>query len=196
MSRATPVLLFGLVASVLSACTDDVAESALVCARPAEGTSRMLVDHDAWRLATAEEDPWAQYRPGDDISCPEGARKTEDFAGTYAYSVITLDCGYTTVVQATIADACEGEDLYVWLWNYQLTAPEDAQAHLAVQIGDTVVWSETREIPGPSELEATRVPLPEDVPAGTPIYFHVRNHGANSYELLELSIVGDDLPSP
>lgn len=40
------------------------------------------------------------------------------------------------------------------------------------------------------------VPLPEDVPASTPIYFHVRNDGANSDELLELSVVGEKLPSP
>ena len=178
------------------ACGDDAGTKKLVCSPPAEGESRMLVDHDLWRLATAEEDPWAEFRPGPDIACPDDARKTEDFAGTYAYSVITTSCSYTTIVQETIADACAGEDLYVWLWNYALTAPEDATAHLGVQIGDTLIWEDTRAIPGPAALEATRVPLPEDGPAGTPIYFHVRNHGSNSYELLELSIVGDELPSP
>ncbi len=65
-----------------------------------------------------------------------------------------------------------------------------------MQIGDRMLWTDTRPIPGPAGLEATRVPLPEDVPAGTPIFFHVRNHGQNSYELLELSIVGDKLPVP
>lgn len=177
-------------------CEDDPSTPALVCEAPADGESRMLVDHDLWRLATAEEDPWAELRPGPDISCPQGSRKTEDFAGTYAYSVITSACSYTTVVQETIADACKGEDLYVWIWNYALTAPATATAHLEVQIGDTVLWSDTRAIPGPAALEATRIPLPEDVPMGTPIFFHVRNHGSNSYELLELSIVGDKLPSP
>jgi len=179
----------------MSAC-GDAGPDKLVCEPVAEGQSRMLVDHDQWRVATTQEDPWAAHRPGEDIACPDDSRKTEDFAGTYAYAVITTNCGYTTVVQETIADACAGEDFYVWLWNYALTAPEDATAFLGVQIGDTLIWEDTRAIPGPSALEATRVKLPEDVPAGTPIYFHVRNHGANSYELLELSIVGEKLPAP
>ena len=188
--------LVGALASVAFGCEDEQIAPALACVKPADGESRMLVDHDLWRLATAAEDPWAEHRPGPDIACPEGARKTEDFAGTYAYAIITTGCSYTTVVQETIADACKGENLYVWLWNYALTAPESATAHLEVQVGDTVIWSDTRAIPGPAALEATRIALPEDVPAGTPIYFHVRNHGSNSYELLELSIVGDKLPSP
>lgn len=181
-----------------AACGDDGGDAtpALVCEKPTGGASRMLVNHDLWRLATAEEDPWAENRPGPDISCPDDARKTEDFAGIYAYAVITTRCSYTTVVQETIADACKGEDLYVWIWNYALTAPENATAHMGVQVGDTLVWEETRPIPSASALEATRVTLTEDVPAGTPIYFHVRNHGNNSYELLELSIVGDSLPGP
>ncbi len=174
--------------------TDTVAP--LVCARPVDGESRMLVNHDLWRLATAAEDPWVEFRPGDDIACPSGARKTEDFAGTYAYSVITLGCSYTTVVQETLADACAGEELYVWMWNYALTAPADSTAFLGVQVGADRVWEDTRAIPSASALEATRVTLTRDVPKGTPIFFHVRNHGANSYELLELSIVGDELPAP
>lgn len=188
---------WGVVAVIAGGCDDGGAGGrGLVCAAPPSGTSRMLIDHDLWRVATAEEDPWAEHRPGPDISCPDDARKTEDFAGTYAYAVITTNCAYTTVVQETIADACAGEDFYVWLWNYALTAPESATAYLGVQIGDTRIWEDTREIPGPSALEATRIELPMDVPAGTPIYYHVRNHGANSYELLELSIVGEALPAP
>lgn len=191
MRSAIPLVILGAVA----AC-DDGAAGPLVCEPPAEGTSRMLVDHDQWRLATAAEDPWREFRPADDIACPSGARKAEDFSGHYAYSVTSTSCPYTTVVQATIADACKGEDLYVWIWNYALVADEPATATMGVQLGDRMIWTDTRPIPGPAGLEATRVPLPEDVPAGTPIFFHVRNHGQNSYELIELSIVGDKLPTP
>ncbi len=191
MARAWLVMVF------VAACGDDTpAVVPLTCERPVNGESRMLINHDLWRLATSAEDPWGEFRPDEDIACPSGARKTEDFAGTYAYSVITLGCSYTTVVQETLVDACAGEDLYVWMWNYALTAPADSTAFLGVQIGDELVWEDTRAIPSAAALEATRVTLTRDVPMGTPIYFHVRNHGANSYELLELSIVGDDLPAP
>lgn len=179
------------------ACADGETEpEPLVCDPVAPGESRMLVDHDRWTLAPAEEDPWAAFRPAEDIGCPDGARKPEDFAGVYAWSVITTDCPYTTVVQPTLAPACKGEEFYVWIWNYALVSPVDATAHLAVQVGDLPIWSGTRAIPGPSALEATRITLPHDVPAGTPIYFHVRNHGSNSYELIALSIVAPEPEGP
>ena len=39
--------------------------------------------------------------------------------------------------------------------------------------------------------------LDEDVPKGSPIFFHVRNHGANTYQLLDLLIVAaGDAPTP
>ncbi|MBL8141732.1 MAG: hypothetical protein JNM38_11515, partial [Acidobacteria bacterium] len=96
----SPVIVATIGAVALCSCSDDTSAAAgLVCQPPAQGQSRMLVDHDAWRLTTPDEDPWVAHRPADDIGCPSGARKTEDFAGTYAWSVITADCPYTTVVQ-------------------------------------------------------------------------------------------------
>lgn len=174
---------------------DDPPAQRLRCEPAVDGAPRALIHHDRWRVATAEEDPWAEVRPAD-IACPSDARKAEDFAGTYAYSVLTTQCPYTTLVQETLADACKGESLYVWLWNFGLTAPENATAHLGVRLGATG-WSATRAIPSPSALVAEEVIVVEDAPAGTPIFFHVRNHGANSYELLDLTIVAPgDAPEP
>ncbi len=185
-----------LLASIVASGCDGETSRELVCDEPVDGSSRMLVDHNLWRLATPADDPWRTFRPGDDIACPDGSRLTEDFAGIYAYAILTGACPYTTIVQETVADACQGQNLYVWMWNYALTAPEGSTAYLGVQIGDQEIWSETRAIPGPSALVAKRIALPRDVPKGTPIYFHVRNHGANSYELLELSIVADEPTEP
>lgn len=159
----------------------------LRCEPVVDGAPRALIHHDRWRVATAEEDPWAEHRPVD-VSCPPEARQPEDFGGTYAFSIQTGQCPYTTLVQETLADACEGESLFVWVWNFGLTAPEKATAHLGVRLGPTD-WSATRAIPSPAALVAEEVIVAEDAPAGTPIFFHVRNHGANSYELLDLTIV-------
>ncbi len=187
-------------ALLLSVCVmgcDDGAPAtpALRCEPVLVGAPRPLIHHDNWRVATPEEDPWLEHRPAD-ITCPAEARKPEDFAGTYAYSITTVACPYTTMVQETLADACKGETFYVWLWNYGLTAPENATAHIGVQLGSTV-FAATRAIPSPSALTAETLILEEDVPKGTPIFFHVRNHGANSYELLDLIIVAPgDAPRP
>jgi len=185
--------LVGLAGVALGACGDEAAgPHGLVCQAVEPGASRMLVSHDAWRVATPAEDPWVEFRPADDITCPDRSRQPEDFAGIYAYGVITTECPYTTVVQETLEDACAGETFYVWLWNYALTAPASATAHLAVRVGDETLWQAAYPIPGPAGLVTERIVLQHDIAAGTPVYFHVRNHGSNSYELIELSIVDPD----
>lgn len=189
--RAT-VVLFAMIG-----CGDDeVGRSRLQCEVAVQGQPRALINHDLWRLAEPGEDPWVQFRP-DDVACPEGARQAEDFGGTYAYSVVTTGCPYTTVTQEILADVCAGESFYIWLWNFALTAPDQAIAHVGVRVG-SLDWSTTRAIPGPSNLVTEATLVPDDIPQGTPIYFHVRNHGSNSYELLDLVIVapGDAPSSP
>lgn len=184
--RTSEVLILGL-AFGTSACEDDPVDAGLKCTPVIDGESRPLVDHALWVSATVEEDPFAEHRPAD-LDC-ESAGKLEDFAGSPALEVNTAACGYTTVVQPTLAPACQGETFFVWLWNYALTAPDGGTAFLAVQVGDDLVWQGQRAIPSPANLTYDHLTLPRDVPAGTPIYFHVRNHGLNQYELLDLSIV-------
>ncbi len=144
-----------------------------------------VVDPELWRLAEPEEDPWRTFRPAD-ISCPEGSRSSEDFAEMPSFGVDTGLCPYTTVTQRTGSAICEGESLYIWLWRFQLTGPEGAEATMAVALGDAVVWEQVVPIPARSALVAVTVPVPP-TPAGTPIHFHVRNHGDNTYQLLDLA---------
>lgn len=185
-SPLTLSLAVAVALAALVGCADPA--PALVCEPNADGSNALLVDHDLWVLATPDEDPFAADRPADDISCPPDDRLAEEFAGTYSYAVTTTGCPYTTVTQPSLRDACAGETLYVWLWHFELTAPDPGSAHLAVEIGGDLVWSKTLPIPGPSGLIADEIMLPTDVPTGTPITFHLRNHGSNSYNLLEISV--------
>lgn len=180
--------------AALAAC-DTEAAPGLRCEPALFGEPRALIAHDNWRLATAEEDPWAAFRPAD-IACPSGSRNPEDFAGTYSYGIATAECPYTTMVQETLADACKGESFYVWHWNFALTAPANSTSHIGVQLGATR-WGVTRAIPSDAALAAEAIILDEDVAKGSPIFFHVRNHGANTYQLLDLLIVAaGDAPTP
>lgn len=165
----------------------------LACADPGDTCTRIttddkpaLVDHDLWTLASAALDPWADARPAD-ITCDPTGRQPEDFAGTYSFTVDTALCPYTTVTQQTLTDLCAGEHLLVWLWRFALTGPEGASAHIAVQIGDEPVFEDVIPIPAPSGLKALSYPVTRSHPAGTPIFFHVRNHGNNTYQLLALA---------
>ena len=168
----------------IGGCGDEV--NGQSCEPLAADERKVLVDHDLWRLATVEEDPWREARPADP-SCDVTGRQPEDFAGQYSFGIDIALCGYTTVVQETLEDVCAGESILVWLWRFALTGPEGSEAHIAVQIGDELVFEDVVPIPNTSALKVDSYPVTKSHPAGTPITFHVRNHGNNSYQLLELA---------
>lgn len=183
----TPVLLpllslLPLLTSLLTACGDDAPRCQAVSAEQRE----QLIEHDLWRLAEPGEDPWRTHRP-DDVSCDPTGRQPEDFAGTYSFGIDTALCSYTTLVQETATDVCPGEEVLVWLWRFALTGPEGANAHIAAQIGDEPLFEDIIPIPATSGLKVETYTATRFHPAGTPITFHIRNHGNNTYQLLELS---------
>lgn len=156
-----------------------------MCEKAPPDTLVSVIDHNTWRLAAFDEDPWKAHRP-ENIECAAEGRVAEDFAGIYSFGVDTGLCPFTTVVQPLTTDICDGEQLYVWLWRFQLTGPEGSTSTLAVVIGDEPVWEAIVPIPATSALVALQVPLPHGYAKGTPIHFHVRNHGNNNYQLLDL----------
>lgn len=156
------------------------------CQAVTEEGREQVVDHDQWRLAEANEDPWAEFRPVD-ITCDPTGRQAEDFAGTYSFGIDTALCSYTTLVQETATDVCPGDGIFVWLWRFALTGPEGANAHISARIGDELVFEEVVPIPATSGLKAETFTARQFHPAGTPITFHIRNHGNNSYQLLEIA---------
>jgi hypothetical protein len=192
-STAKPFLRSSLLVGLLlaNACDDEGGTSNRCEPAPAN-TLVTLIDHTTWRLAETAEDPWTEFRP-DNIDCDAEGRKAEDFAGIMSFGVDTSFCAYTTVVQTTRAPLCAGEGLYVWLWRFALTGPEGAEAHIEVRLGNDPAWSATVPIPAESALVALTVPMPNaPYPAGTPIWFHVRNHGNNNYQLLDLARCNGD----
>lgn len=156
------------------------------CHPVASGVREHLVDHDLWRVAEPAEDPWLEFRP-ESIDCDPTGRQAEDFGGTYSFGIDTGLCSYTTIVQASAADVCPGEGVLVWLWRFALTGPEGANAHIVARIGDETVFEDVVPIPATSGLWADTYTAKRFHPAGTPITFHIRNHGNNTYQLLDIS---------
>jgi len=74
-----------------------------------------------------------------------------------------------------------------------LTAPVPGVARIGFVIGDEQVLDYSVAIPSePVFPKAPAWTAAKDYPAGTPLLFHVDNHGQNEYMLIEASI----LPSP
>jgi hypothetical protein len=69
-----------------------------------------------------------------------------------------------------------------------LTAPAASEAHLALQVGEHLIWEAFVPIPTDSDLLMDTWTAPADIPAGEDIYFHVHNHGNNEYNLIEVSL--------
>jgi hypothetical protein len=143
----------------------------------------VLTEADAWSPAPAELDPLAQHRPVDD-GCPEGSWGPEGDA----LEVETGLCHYAWLEQVSPEDVPTGAVLAADLWHTGLDAAEPAEAHVAVLLGDRVVWEAWAAIPQDPTLWDVRVLLDEPLLAGEPVGLHLHNHGDNAWKLGPVTI--------
>ncbi|MDD9942183.1 MAG: hypothetical protein OXU20_14150 [Myxococcales bacterium] len=133
----------------------------------------------------ADEDPFEDRHAG--AACPDVSVRVEEFNAEPAYAVHTELCNYLTARQTTQRDIHPGETIKVRVWHFMLTAPNPAEAHLAIDVAGLRVLNERIPIPQAAGLIRAEVPVVRAIPAGAPVYFHLHNHGQNVYGLIELS---------
>lgn len=151
----------------------------------------MLVDHLRWELLEAAGDPFDD-RPATTECMPRGL-VAEDLGGEIAYQIDTRFCDYATVTQTSSAAIAAGDHLRFRMFHFALNAPEPAEAHAALRIGSETVWEERFPIPSDSALVLHDWQAETAVPAETPIFFHLHNHGDNTWLFVELS-TGPEAP--
>lgn len=152
-------------------------------------------------------DPFSPLR-GPDHFCDPIGYGFEDLAGEPSYGVESGACNYLTVVQPARTAIAPGDEILVRLWHFALTAPSPSEAYLAIQVGDRLIWQARLPIPcrggltgatpggdcpdNPNRAEVDPPVFTADFAAlpGTPVYFHVQNHGENGYNLLEITVGG------
>jgi hypothetical protein len=155
---------------------------------------RQLVDVEGWVEVAPGEDPFAPPSPIR-IECdPVEGFGTEQFGGYLVFEVLTGVCKWATVEQPLLEDVAAGELFRPRLWHFELTSPEPAEGYAAVAIDGRIVWEYRVSIPSPSALVRHSWVADQDIPAGTPVQFHVDNHGINSWNLVEITaeIATDD----
>jgi hypothetical protein len=143
-----------------------------------------LTDPSRWTEVAPEDDPY------DDR--PEGAG-CEPFGWYLEGSVVEVQtdvCRYVTLTQGILRPVEAGETVLVDVWNLGLWADARARGHVSVQLGDArpeeppleeARWEAFPLIPSPAQQWDAALVAPAALPAGTPIYLHVHNHGANSW---------------
>jgi hypothetical protein len=142
-----------------------------------------LVRSLAWEVASAAEDPFADHRPSF-VQCEIGWD-----VETGVFEVDTALCTYAAFVQPSLAPIHAGDLLELVLLHDDLYFAEgEAVAHVAVAFGSEVAWE--TELPIPSQAGQARPTwtAPADVEIGTPVHFHVHNHGTNNYRLVALTV--------
>ena len=141
-----------------------------------------LVEAPLWTLAAPEDDPFVARAPAEP-RCVDGAW----YVDIDLIEIDTGKCDYATLVQPLAADLAPGDEVEIIAWNGRLAAPEVAMAHIDVRIGDALVWGEEVPIPSEGGFYTPRLAVTAAAPAGTPVYFHVDNHGFNTWNLVKIS---------
>lgn len=129
------------------------------------------------------DDPYSD-RPVDFPCNPEGLQ-FEELGGEPVFSIETGACAYTTAVAPLTTALSAGDTIEARVWHFALLGP-NAAAHVSVRVGDAVVLDERVDIPGESGMSLASVTLDGPHATGTPVYFHLHNHGANSWSWLGL----------
>lgn len=142
-----------------------------------------LVDADAWTEQSAANDSLGAHRPAQ-VQCPANSWYNEDGA----LEVETGYCNYLSLVQPSLAAIRAGDSLRLVLWHGGLAFEQPASAHVAVTVAGKLVWETQVAIPAEADIYDLRLPVNFDAPAGSPVEFHLHNHGYNTWTLLKLEI--------
>lgn len=143
-----------------------------------------LVSPEKWALVSAAEDPFGD-RPKDAV-CPSFAYTPHPVNDTKGLEISTGACRYFTASQGLQVEIGEGEQVRVVLWHDILRAEEAAQAHVALRLGSSLVWEQRVPIPAEKGLVVGSWRANERFAAGTPVFFHLHNHGANVWLLVSI----------
>ena len=115
----------------------------------------------------------------------------------YTYGSASLDvdtgaCNYLTVTAPLLEKVSPRDVLGIYVSHDVLTAEEPALAHVAIQIGDWVALDGTVPIPALNDLLLEEIAPPRAFAAGTPVWYHLHNHGENTWNMYEPSLVEQD----
>ena len=138
-----------------------------------------------WSIVVGNDDPFDQYR-GDKALCMRTAARAE-------YDGIEFDtglCSHITVLVSADGPVMPGTQGRVIGWHSTLSSNEPSvnQGYIAIAIGETEVWSTQSEIPGPARTFDETFALPVEMQASNQLYIHVRNHGANTWNILRVEM--------
>lgn len=145
-----------------------------------------LVAMDAFELVDPADDPFSP--PADAPLCTGDEVRSEPFGdGPVALDVDTSNaCGWATVRQPSRVALEPADRVRPRVFYFSQQTFPASQAELRLRIGDDDVWTLRVPIPTDADVEAPELEPQLHAAEGTPVWFHIGNHGANGWSLLEL----------
>lgn len=158
------------------------------CGEPTWGAFVPIVTADGWR-AWEGADPFGEQ--GDRLCDPLGygpefLGQTDIDPGTPAFQVKTGVCDWATLYQPTTVEVKRSDRFEIRVFHEPLIGPAGTLATVGVSIEDEIVWLEPVPILPQSGFLVPQLELNRELPVGTVLLFHVDNHGANSYHLIDI----------
>ena len=172
-----------------------------------------IIDNTQWRPTNKGEEffgtaPESATCPPPEGDCPDldgdECLDENDLQGcvvSYAaecstpFTVLVVNtevCNWITLEQPSLREVHAGDEIEIRTFHSPLTAPFGVEARISVTLGDEMMFDESVAIPQPSEFISGSWVAPRDFEVGTPMLFHVDNHGRNNeYWLLEVNICVD-----
>ena len=150
---------------------------------PTGGPLEALALPMLWMPVAAEADPLVAHRPAE-VVCTLGSWLLEPGG----IEVNTQTCNYASFGQPSLVEVVPGARIVGSLYHFDLFAAEPATAHVALLIGEDLVWEQEIAIPGPANAFTIDVPASFAAPVGTPVNLHLHNHGQNTWTFGELQV--------
>lgn len=179
------ITLSMIVLVAMAACADSDSES--VASPDASGLSDFepipLLDPFALTPVDADADPLRQHRPSE-VVCPAATWGPEGGG----FEVQTGACHYAAFDQPLSTPLRAGDALSIIVWHDTLDFVEPAVAHVAVWIGETVLWEAEVAIPAPSGSFEVTVPIEEAPAPHARLGLHLHNHGFNSWRFMSVDL--------
>jgi hypothetical protein len=155
-----------------------------VCA--ARSTPWVIGDASLWIPVPLADDPFSDQAEGDPVVCQPIHYGPELEGEVLWFGIDTRDCGYITLRQPLPETLCPGDTVELRLWHFALTdAPFGYRAFLAFD-RSTPAWQEEITPPATGMTVEGEFRVQKQVERGTPLYFHLSNHGTNSWGLLDI----------
>ncbi len=146
-----------------------------------------LVDVTRFQLLSDADDPFDDLHQ-DRTRCPAPSVQIELVSGTRTLEINTTDCARATLSQPALVGLCAGDVVELKIFHLALSASDEAhQIHLAV--GQERLGALSVETPAETTFLTERFEVGRDQPEGTPVFFHLSNHGSNTWNIQNIDLV-------